>query len=151
MVDNYNSYPLDRMSVAVFVVRKSTFALVMAYFPHFIDPIATTLLCDCGTFMLVQLTEGSDRRSSNWAEVARTASWALRARNLEARGRILLNFSTARKVTTSAGWKVGFLAGSAVPAGEGRRLATDSARSAITSTSVNVSARAASRRKAAFL
>src|ERR1700733_9167612 len=123
----------------------------MAQLPHLVDPSATILLCDLGTCMVAHSTEGSDRRPSNWAELTRTASWALRARNLEARGRILLNLSTARKVTTSAGWKVGFLAEPALPLGEGRRAATDSARSAITSTSVNVSARIASRRNAAFL
>ena len=108
---------------------------------HFVSctPIDNTLVCDCGIgtggchFRVVR-----EARWGIWADPMSTARVALGAKKVTAWGRMVSKCSTARKVTTSA-------------RGQSGRTARTSARSVITLTLVNLSARAASRRKAAFL
>src|SRR6267378_2027725 len=102
-------------------------------------PIDNTLVCDFGTgigghhFIVV-----TGVRRGSWAAPISRARVPLRARRVTAWGRMASKCSTARRVTTSARGKSG-------------RAARTSARSVITLMLVNVSARATSRRKVAFL
>src|SRR5208337_2411448 len=87
----------------------------MKLHPHFMDfhllpfhfarcsPIANSLECDCGICTVRHCRLGMALRLDCGAELTRRAKRPCGARKLAARGRVLSNFSTARKVTTSAG------------------------------------------------
>jgi len=113
--------------------------IIMARYATFIDPMARIRSCDFGIFNVCHVNMESACWLGSWLPVSSRASIDLGPRKPAATGRIWSNFSTARKVTTSGGCLIEPV------------FCNDSARAAITSTFVNVSARVTSRRKAAFL
>src|SRR5229473_4429504 len=134
----YHLQPIQNQKLLYTNTQDRDYSIMLSHF-YSRTPIDNTLVSDWGIgiggchFMVLRVV-----RWGIWVAPISSARVAWGARRVKAWGRMVLKCSTARRVTTSVRGKSG-------------RAARASARSVITVMLVNVSARATSLRKAAFL